>query len=518
MPSGKHSRPRRERRFIPRRRWPRRILVAVNVVVALCLLAAGGAYGYVRYRIDAIHTQAAPDLTKETGSGGAGSPENILLVGNQTRAGLSPSQAAQFGNPQLLSGSLSDVLMILHLDPTKKTASLLSIPRDLFAPMPAGSPVGKYQKIDAALNDGVNGIDNLIKAVEQDFGIPINHYVELEFNGFMNTVNSLGGINMYFPMPLWDQYSLLNIPTTGCIHLDGAQALALVRARHLQYDPPGDTASRFYWPYDPLSDLSRIVRDHTFLRVLFSTAISKGLGNPITLNSFLGAITNQITIDPGLKNQLINLAVTYRHLSPTSIPETTLPVVVANNYYYDGYSMGDVDLPVQPQDNQTIAAWDSGALPAPVTPTAVNVYNITGAGNLATDTSQALTSLGLPAGQIGNAPVPATPSETLVRYAPGQVAQAEAVFSHLSGPVMLKIDPSVTPGTVTVDAGTGLTVIGGAPTNPSASSSPTAAAPTTSTGASSTAVSSAPTTELGQTPSSAANHLQPWDPRPCPGT
>ena len=492
--------------------------------MALCLVAAGGAYGYVRYRIDSIHTQAASNLTP-TGSGGGssgssssssrGSPENILLIGNQTRAGLSPSQAAQFGNPQQLSGSLSDVLMILHLDPAKRTASLLSIPRDLFAPMPAGSLVGKWQKIDAALNDGANGPNNLIKAVQEDFGIPINHYVELEFNGFANTVDALGGISMYFPEPLWDAYSQLWVPQTGCIHLNGFQALALVRARHLQYDPPGNNAPRYNWPYDPESDLSRIVRDHTFLRVLFSTALSKGLGNPITLNNFLGAITNQITIDPGLRNQLISLASTYRHLSPNAIPETTLPVVTVSNYHYDGYDMGDVDFPVQPQDNQTISAWDSGALPAPAGPTSVDVYNITGAGSLAHDTAVGLSAYGLNIGQIGNGTVPGSPAETLVRYAPGQLAQAEAVFSHLNGPVMLRIDPQVTPGTVVVDAGTGLTVTPTQSTSPtpgvSSTTSPTTAAPGSSA---TTAPSHA--TVLGQKPSSTTDNLQPWDPRPCP--
>lgn len=509
---------RRQRRLIPHRRWPRRILVAVNVIVAFCLVAAGGAYGYVKYRIDSIHTRGASNLTRETGKGGLGAPENIMLIGNQTRAGLSQSQAAQFGSPQQLSGSLSDVLMILHLDPAKGTASLLSIPRDLFAPMPAGSPVGRYQKIDAALNDGANGPNNLIKAVEDDFGIPINHYVELEFNGFSQTVDALGGINVDFPMPLWDSYSLLNIPTAGCIHLDGAQALALVRARHLQYDPPGVTSSRFYWPYDPESDLSRIVRDHTFLRILFSTAIAKGLGDPITLNNFLGAVTNQITIDPGLRDQLISLASRYRHLSADAIPETTLPVVTSPNYHYDGYAMGDVDLPVQPQDNQTIAAWDSGALPAPVAPTAVDVYNITGIGNLATATSRALESMGLPAGRIGDGPVPASPAETLVRYAPGQLAQAEAVFSHLSGPVMLKLDPTVTPGTVTVDAGTALKVIGGPSATPPLGAAPTSTSVAPSRAGSATTVPAGNGTAqvLGQKPSSTTDNLQPWDPRPCP--
>ena len=515
MPKGRHTRG-LHRQIIPRPRWPRRLLIAVNVVVALCLVAAGGAYGYVRYRIDSIHTQAASNLTPTSskggggGGGGGGAPENILLIGNQTRAGLSASQAAQFGNPQQLSGSLSDVLMILHLDPAKRTASLLSIPRDLFAPMPAGSLVGKWQKIDAALNDGTKGVNNLIKAVQEDFGIPINHYVELEFNGFANTVNALGGISMYFPEPLWDAYSQLWQPTTGCIHLNGFQALALVRARHLQYDPPGDHAPRYNWPYDPESDLSRIVRDHTFLRVLFSTAISKGLGNPITLNNFLSAITNQITIDPGLRNQLISLATTYRHLSPNAIPETTLPIVTVSNYHYDGYSMGDVDFPVQPQDNQTIAAWDSGALPAAANPSTVDVYNITGAGSLAHDTAAALSAYGLNIGQIGNGTVPGSPAETLVRYAPGQLAQAEAVFSHLNGPVMLRIDPTVPAGTVVVDAGTGLTV-----TPQQSATSPTSGATTTAPTSSSATTPSAPTV-LGQAPSATTDHLQPWDPRPCP--
>jgi len=496
-PTRHHSR----RRLIPRRRWPRRLLILVNTVVAVCLVAAGGAYGYVRYRIDSIRTQGAAHLTANPG--GAGSPENILLIGNQTRAGLSPAQAAQFGNPQELSGSLSDVIMILHLDPRTDKASILSIPRDLFVPMPPGSPVGSYQKVDAALNDGPNGPDNLIQAITDDFGIPINHFVELNFNGFMNTVNALGGINMYFPERLWDQYSLLWVPNTGCIHLNGAQALALVRARHLQYDPPGDNAPRYDWPHDPLSDLSRIVRDHTFLRVLFSTALSKGLGNPLTLNAFLAAVINQITIDPGLKGQLLSLAARYRHISPNSVAETTLPVVTVNNYYYGGYQMGDVDFPVQPLDNQVIAAWDHNALPAAQTPASVNVYNVTGIGLLATDTAAGLRAYGLPIGTIGNGPVKGTPSETLVRYHPGQLALAMSVFQHLSGPVMLQQDAAVQPGTITVDAGTGLTVPAPSPTTSGGSTAKTGAAKQTVN---------------GQKPSSAGDHLTPWDPRPCPST
>lgn len=512
--AGAHSRGRADR-LIPRRRWPRRLLIVANVAVASTLLAAGGVYGYVRYRIDSIRTIAAPHLTPSTGAA-SGTAENILLIGNQTRAGLNPAEIPAFGNPQSLSGSLSDVIMILHVDPAKNSASLLSIPRDLFVPMPPGSPVGAYQKIDAALNDGTKGPDNLIRAITDDLGIPINHYVELEFDGFQATVNALGGINMDFPEPVFDAYSGLNITTTGCFHLNGTQALALVRARHLQYDPPGNTAPRYRWPYDPNSDLARIDRDHTFLRVLLTTALSQGLGDPLKLNAFIGAIINQITVDPGLKNQILDLGPRFRHINPSSIPETTLPVVVVNSYHYRGYSMGDVDFPVQPADNQVIAAWDATSLPAPANPSNVEVLNMTGAGKLATTTAAALSAAGLPIGTIGDTAVPGEPTETLIRYNPADLSGALAVMQHLSGAVMLQQDTTLTNGTIVVDAGSMMTPA----SQTSQSINPASANPTPTTTPPTTPIPPAtpgPSASLygGRQPSPSADTLQPWDPRPC---
>lgn len=516
----------RHGKLIPRRRWPRRLLVAANIFVAITLIAVGGAYAYVRFKLDSIHTVAAPDLTaqgNQTGTNkpattaGGGAPENILLIGNQSRAGLTtPADIRQFGNPQLLSGSLSDVIMILHLDPKTKQASILSIPRDLFSHMPAGSPVLSWEKIDAALNDGVNGPDNLVKAIQQDFGIPINHFVEINFDGFENTVNALGGLRMYFPEKLFDLESQLNVTTTGCLQINGAQALALVRSRHLQYDPPGYNGPVSTWPYDPESDLARIVRDHEFVRVLLSTAISKGLTNPIRLNSFISAVINQVTMDPGLKNQLISLAETYGHLNPNSIPETTLPVTTYNGYFYRGATMGDIDFPVQPNDYQTIAKWDPTALPTPVTPTTVNVLNIVGSYNLASTTAASLQADGFNIGTVANGTVPANPSETVIEYPTGGLAQAVSVLYKLSGAIALKPDPSLPPGTVTVEAGTNFAV---APSATSKAASSAASTVSTSTPASSATVAPSttnPPTVGNQTPSSSADNLTPYDPRPCP--
>ena len=96
-------------------------------------------------------------------------------------------------------------------------------------------------------------------AIQDDFGIPIQHYVELNFDSFANVVTALGGITMYFPEPVYDAYSGLDVRTTGCRHLDGVEALQVVRARHLQYRPPGNTSTTpSTWPQENQSDLARI--------------------------------------------------------------------------------------------------------------------------------------------------------------------------------------------------------------------------------------------------------------------
>ncbi|HET9059491.1 MAG TPA: LCP family protein, partial [Acidimicrobiales bacterium] len=343
------------------RRWPRRALIATNILAALCIVAMASAYAYVKLKIGSLATLPSPsatppgDLVGGESAGNASTdglhPENILLIGNQTRQGLTPQEQQQFGSSVILSGSLADIMMVLHLDPATDTASILSIPRDLFAPMPAGSPVGSFQKMDAALNDGKLGPNNLMKAVQDDLGIPINHFVELNFNGFINTVNALGGIKVDFPEPVWDPESLLYVPNPGCIALDGFRALELVRARHLRYEPKGEHVPRYEWPQEAQSDLARIARTHTFLKIVADTAKAKGLTNPVTANSFLDAVIGQMTVDAPLKNELLTLVLHYRHVNVGNIKETTLPATGVANYYYGGYGMGDVLFPVQPADN-----------------------------------------------------------------------------------------------------------------------------------------------------------------------
>jgi LCP family protein required for cell wall assembly len=514
-PSPRHARHQTHTRLLERhrRRWPRRVLVAVNLVVALALIASGSVYGYARLTLASIRTQAAPDLSAPSLGPGAyhGLPaENILLIGNQTRSELTnPKQIAEFGNPKLLSGSLSDVVMILHLDPQNRSASLISIPRDLFAPMPAGSLVGPWGKIDAALNNGANGADNMIKAIHQDFGIQVNHYVELNFDGFMQTVNALGGVRMDFPERLYDPYSLLGIYHTGCQLIHGFQALALVRSRHLQYDPPGvSPADPAAWPHDPLSDLSRIVRDHEFLKALLTRAEHRGLSNPFVAVRFVHALINQIVMDPGLRSQLPQLVERFGHLASASIPTLTIPVTTAGaltGYTYGGVSYGDVDFPEEPADWNAIKSWDPSAL-VTSRPQQVVVVDGTGAGTgPAQVVTAALARDGLPVGTPGVATVEAATTETLVQYHPGQEPMALDVMKQLRGAVMLDPVSAVPAGRVVVDLGTAVSAAGETVPSTSSSTTPSSASSTTTT-------VPAPS---GVYTSHAHNDLTQFDPRPC---
>ena len=142
------------------------------------------------------------------------------------------------------TGVNSDVVMILHLNLTTNQVSILSLPRDMFVP---NARIDGANKIDAGL---YNGPSQLVAAIQEDFGIPINHYVELNFDTFADVVNVLGGIKMYFPMEVFDAYSGLYVRHPGCIQLNGTRALQVVRARHLQIRMPGDGTDYRDWPQE----------------------------------------------------------------------------------------------------------------------------------------------------------------------------------------------------------------------------------------------------------------------------
>lgn len=481
-------------------------------MVVVVLLIAGGV-GYTYYRFSQVRRQQVAGLAA---SAGASQPMNILLVGNSCRTCLNGKQASAFGTAAAQgNGGGADVEMILHLDPKTRTASLVSIPRDTFVPVLGTT---RANRINSALDTGSS---TLVKTIEADFGVPINHYMELNFDTFQNAIAALGGLDMRFPYPVKDTYSGLNVPAAGCYSLTPFQALAVVRARHLQYKVNG------VWHYDGLGDLSRIQRDHEFLRVLADQVRSKGLSNPLTLNRVATSLSADLKLDSRFSfGTFTSLLRRYRSVRPSTIPTDTLPIVINNKpLVYRGVNYGDVLFPAQPNDIVVLHQKLGLAIPAIARGTTVQVDNGSGIASQAATTASSLAALGEKVTSVGNATVASSPAETILYYSPGHQAQALALMNHLSGEVAM--------GQMALSHGTDLRLVTGsnfsvltsatvatgssaqAPRTPAPSKSTSTSAPTTTTPASSGSSGAS----FGSVPfvyaSAGATKSAPWNPTAC---
>ncbi|HYA69047.1 MAG TPA: LCP family protein, partial [Acidimicrobiales bacterium] len=399
-------------------------LVTLGSLLGVIVLIAAAGAGFLWYENGRIHRVYVKHLSKVRTTGIEKDVENILLIGSTTRCGLEQQNIAFGLCDEGVTGVNSDVVMILHLDPDHDRAAILSIPRDTF--VPNARPEG-VNKIDAALGSP-DGPGQLIAAITDDFGIPIQHYVELNFDSFQGVVNALGGVKMYFPLPVFDAESGLNIPVAGCTTLDGFEALEVVRARHLQYDPSQDDGlPRYDWPYDPQSDLSRIRRDHEFMRVLASAVAARGLGNFVTDLQLINSVSGNLEVDSGFSaTAMADLVLDFHNLDPEAVPQYTLPVVEDGQpYVYRGGGYGDVVFPVQPEDQAIVAQFlgstptqsaSGQSLPAPGSFT-VAVENGSGLYDQGARTAMALRQLGYDVVSVTNSLVPASTTETTVLYA-----------------------------------------------------------------------------------------------------
>ena len=336
-----------------RRTWLDWVLLAGVVVVSLAIVGVGSGYAYIQYRFSQVskvtvkHLRVAP----------AGAPFNVLLIGSDSRVGVSGADQNAYGNTASAGGQRSDVIKIVHVVPATGQVSVLSIPRDTVVTVAGDtSQIGKYNRINSTYN---NGPDQLVQTIEANFGIPIEHVVQLNFIGFRGAVDAIGGVQLNFPYPAKDAYTGLDITTPGCQHLNGGYSLAVARSRHYQYYADG------YWQYDGTSDFGRIQRQNAFLKALINQAEKQY--NPLTLNAFIGSVVQGVTIDSTFSiSALVTLAQQFRSFASGSLATATLPAVGSDSSVF-GY-LGSVLYVQQPQANQVISQFLGAPAPTPLTP------------------------------------------------------------------------------------------------------------------------------------------------------
>ncbi len=325
-------------------------MISAIVVVGLVVGLLGGGYLYARWRFSLIPKVKVAGEQQVI----SGQPFNILSIGSDSRAGLTGLVARQSGaTVGAAAGQRSDVIKIMHVDPATKTISILSIPRDTIVTLLANQSLyGKFNRIN--VNYG-NGPSLLAQTITANFGIPINHVVQVNFAGLINAADAVGGVYLDFPYPAKDPYSGLKVLHSGCQLVTGFQALAVARSRHYYWYQNGQ------WNYDVTSDFGRIQRQNAFLRALLDRV--KGIRNPLTLNSFLSNVPQGITLDTNFSlSELVGLALKFHNMNTNAMKTYTLPVVPGNS------PAGSVLFVQEPQAEQLLASIFGTALERPTNP------------------------------------------------------------------------------------------------------------------------------------------------------
>lgn len=409
--------------------------------MVLAMLVAAGMVWDVARKLDMI-----PRLGEDTSLDSAADdePRNYLVVGSDSREDLD-SDAADAGSylgAEAPGGQRADVIMMIRVDPSGERLDVVSFPRDLWLPI-AGTDGS--ERINAAYAEGPQ---QLIDTIRQNFDVEIHHYVEIDFQGFKGIVDVVGGVPMYFDRPMRDGNSGLLIEEPGCVTLDGDQALAFARARHLQYQ--NDSGG---WSTDPTGDLGRIERQQVFIRRMFDkVAGSISLTDVRAMGDLLDVAIEQVTIDRELEvTKAINVARQFGTFEGESIVTHSLPV---ERFFTDG---GADVLRVDEVGAMSVlnAFRDEPRLDVSPSMVTLDVENGSGVSGQADEAATALRAFGFEVDGVGDAGT--SYDETTVRYAPGLEPGARAVARHLEGGARLVEDPLLPAGSVVLDTGSDFT-------------------------------------------------------------
>jgi LCP family protein required for cell wall assembly len=320
-----------------RRTWAQRLTFALVVVTAIACFATAGALAAGQWvlsqrrlvELDAPSTQHREDAaepvvivpgattTVATGSTtttttiALAEPDaaNFLVTGADNGDCLGDATPTVGDRTEL--GERSDTIMIWRANPSANQLAVLSLPRDLYVDI-AG---GRKARINSAFRR--DDPSRLIDTIYLNFGIPIDHYVQVDFCAFKRLVDAVGGVPVPFQYPARDPNSGLLVPEAGCVNLDGDAALAYVRSRKYQYeDPPGSGN----WVTDPTSDFGRISRQQDFLRRTVAKIIDDGLYSPDVASALISTNRDYLVTDAGLTpRRMLEFANTLRRLDPDTI-------------------------------------------------------------------------------------------------------------------------------------------------------------------------------------------------------
>ncbi|WP_395109408.1 LCP family protein [Actinomadura sp. SCN-SB] len=440
-----------------RRGW--RVLGWVSVGLSVLMVAGSlTAYGVYRKALGNIAHEDANALLGPNRPKKLNSAMNILLLGSDTRAGAN----AKYGRSMVKDPPRSDTMILLHLSPGGGQALGISFPRDLMVPIPScklpnghRTPAQSIGQINSSFTYG--GASCVIKTIEGFTNIKVDHFIQIDFNGFKAITDAVGGVEVCLPKAVNDPQSKLRLGKGRHI-VKGEMALAYVRNRKGLGDG---------------SDTDRIKRQQKFMGALANKAMSAGvLSNPNRLLQLMNATTKSLTTDSELTPQvMMRIASGMQGMSSGKLRFVTVP--------WGAYALDKNRVALrQPDANRFFAAVRNDktvpsdkpkqAITSKIPPgqVRVRVYNASGINGQAKRVADDLESQGFQVTVGGNAKPTAT---TRVLYGPGADQHALTVNALLPNPPQPAPRKSGTPGVVDLVVGSNWSALknsqsGGIPT------------------------------------------------------
>ncbi|QRN80212.1 MAG: LCP family protein [Nocardiopsis sp. BM-2018] len=402
------------------------------VATALAIIASLGGYGWYQGLIGNI-TTAQVDTDEWDRPTSVEGVMNLLIIGSDVRSG----ENADYGDAE---GERPDTMLIASINVDNGAATLVNLPRDLMVDLPDCEAVEGYEGMSAQhgmINSAMNfgGVGCQWKVVEQVTGVHLDHFVVMDFAGFKDMVDAIGGVEMCIPEPIDDVKAHLKLDA-GLQTLDGEDSLGFVRSRYAQGDG---------------SDLSRIDRQQEFMGAMLREVLSSDvMTSPITITNFLGAVTDSITTDDDLTvDTMADIAISMREVDLDRVQFVTVPNGVhpdnenriilsepAASELFGAINNG-VDLTGGEGDDGTGQEPEDVAVdPADVS---VEVLNNTGIDGLALEIQAVLVDEGYTVTGTGNAEL-RVPEATTVYHGPGGEAAAELLAGELSNAVTEEVE------------------------------------------------------------------------------
>lgn len=284
-------------------RWGRIALLGGLAVLIIAVIAAISLYGYANgLDKDLKRTDAFSQLTGDRPAKAVSGALNILLVGSDSR---DPDAKEDQANAWR-----ADTLILMHVPADHKSAQLISIPRDLWVVIPKSNSAacgdGSRAKINASFAFG--GLPRAVHTVECLTDVKIDHVMAIDFGGFKEVTDALGGVDLYVDQTITSIHKPHRVFTKGMMHMNGDQALDWVRQR-----------KQF-----ARGDFARMQHQQQFLKALMDKAASSGtITNPGKLNDFLKSVTAAVTVDQDFS--LSDMAVDLRSIRGSNLTFITSP-------------------------------------------------------------------------------------------------------------------------------------------------------------------------------------------------